>query len=373
MSQDARTFNDLFVHRLDDPEAKKKMAALGGKMIRDRLREEAYSRPVLGTEPVTKADVRPSVRYDTVTKLVTLEPRSRAMPLTFRGTPEARIIRAPRVEIPFYTISSELFEKPQQELYAYDIPLTKVVENNALKDIQEIEDREFTLHIEAAIQATQQEANGGVATTLNATAIGAGSVVEYSVRKGAVARAATTDNAVVYPLQKADLVYGAKMLSHYRRAKKFLMTDTDFLDIYQWTVEDTGDRVQSETTVDGYKYTSLMGFSFVRTVKTDILRPGNVYVFTDPEWLGCFFILNNVQFYIDKKANMISFQAWEDIAIGIVNIASVAKIELYSGDAVPSTDADGILTSVIPKAVRDLGAPFHRVDQGLAFPQVVSY
>lgn len=375
MSQqvDPRVLNELFASKLDSAEAKEKIAAFGGSYIRDRLREVSYARQILPPEPVTKADCQRSVNHDTLVKIVDVEPESRAMAITFRGQPSARFISAPRAEIPFYTISSEKFEKTEQELLAYEMPVTKIIEDNSVKDIQEIEDREFTIHIEAAVQAIQQEANGGSVTTLNASAIAGATVVETSVRKGELARQAATDDAIVRPLQKPDLVNLLKLLNLNRlRAERFLMTEGDFTDILQWTVEDLGDRLQSETTTDGYKYSMLLGHAFVRTVKTDILRPGNVYVFTKPEFFGKFYILNNVKFYIDKIANLISWQSWEDIAIGVINIAAVRKLELYSGDAT-SVDADGILSSVIPVNEEDLGAVNNRVDQGLSFPQVVGF
>ncbi len=368
-----RVLNELFTSKLDSAEAKEKIAAFGGSYIRDRLREVSYTRQILPPEMVTKADCQRSVNHDTLVKIVDIEPQSRAMAITFRGQPTARFIRAARAEIPFYTISSEKFEKTEQELLAYEMPITKIIEDNSVKDIQEIEDREFTIHIEAAVQALQQEANGGIVTTLNASAIGAGSVVEVAVRKGELARIAPTDDGVVRPLQRPDLVNLLKLLNQNRlRAERFLMTEGDFTDILQWTVEDLGDRLQSETTTDGYKYSMLLGHAFVRTVKTDILRPGNVYVFTKPEFMGKFYILNNVKFYIDKIANLITWQSWEDIAIGVLNIASVRKLELYSGDAT-TVNVDGILSSVTPKVEEDLGAVNNRVDQGLVFPAVVSY
>jgi len=370
---DPRVLNELFATKLDSAEAKQKIAAFGGSYIRDRLREVSYARQIIPPEPVTKADCQVSVNHDTLVKIVDIEPESRAVALTFRGQPRARFISAPRVEIPFYTISSEKFEKTEQELLAYQMPITKVIEDNSVKDIQEIEDREFTIHVESAVQALQQEANGGAVTALNATNIGAGAVVETSIRKGELARVALTDDAIVRPLQKPDLVNGLKLLNNNRlRAERFLLTEGDFTDILQWTVEDLGDRLASETTTDGYKYTMLLGHSFVRTVKTDILRTGNVYIFTKPEFLGKFYILNNVKFYIDKIANLITWQSWEDIAIGIVNIAAVRKLELYSGDAT-SLDTDGILSSVIPVEEENLGAVNNRVDQGLYFPEVVSF
>jgi len=242
-----------------------------------------------------------------------------------------------------------------------------------VKDIQEIEDREFVIHIEAAVQALQQEANGGTIVSLNASALqGSAPPVEFSVRKGELARAANTNDAVIRPVQRKDIVEGFKIIDGRRlRCARFLLTETDFDDVLSWTVEDTGDRIQSETTVDGYKYNLLVGRPYIRTVKTDILRRGNIYFFAEPEFFGKFYVLNQTKFYIDKVANTITFQAWEDIAMAVINIASVGKIELYSADAT-ANDEDTLLDNFIPVAEDSLGAINNRVNEGLKFPQIVA-
>ena len=367
-----RVLNDAFSSKLSSAEGKEKLAAYGGSYIRDRLREVSFARKILPPEQLTRTDCQRSTKHDTLVKIVDIEPQSRAMAISFRGQPTTRFIRGGRAETAFFTITSEIFQKTEQELLAYEMPITKIIEENSVKDIQEIEDREFLLHIEAAVQALQTEANG-VVTALNYTSVLSGAV-EFSIRKGTLARAAGVDDATVRPLQRPDVVELFKMLDGNRlRAERLLMTEVDYDDVLQWTVDDNGDRIQSETTVDGYKYNTLLGRAYVRTVKTDILRPGNVYVFTRPEFLGKFYVLNNTKFYIDKVANLISFQAWEDISMMIANIASVRKLELYSADANPSTDADGLLANFIPKDEEDLGAANNRVDQGLKFPQVNQY
>jgi hypothetical protein len=370
-----RMLNDAFNTKLNSSEGKEKLAQYGGAYIRDRLREVSFARKVLPPEQVTRTDCQRSTNHDTLVKIVDIEPKSRAMAISFRGQPTTRFIRGERAEAAFFTISSEIFQKTEQELLAYEMPITKVIEENSVKDIQEIEDREFLLHIEAAVQALQTEANGGTPTALHNTTVVAGSVVEFSIRKGELARqTGVGDNAVVQPIQRPDIVNLFKLLDGNRlRAERLLMTEVDYDDVLQWTVDDNGDRIQSETTVDGYKYNTLLGRAYIRTIKTDILRPGNVYVFTRPEFLGKFYILNNTKFYIDKVANLISFQAWEDISMLIANIASVRKLELYSGDANPTTNADGLLANFIPRAEEDLGAVNNRVDQGLKFPQVVQF
>lgn len=371
MSLPASVWNDAFTAKLNSSDGREKIAEYGGSYIRDRLREVSFARKVIPPQQVTKADCQRSVNHDTLVKIVDIEPRSRAMALTFRGQPSARFIRGERAEVAFFTISSEMFQKTEQELLAYEMPITKIIEENSVKDIQEIEDREFVIHIEAAVQALQVEANGGVATALHVPTIG--TTVEFSVRKGELARNAVASTAEVLPIQRPDVVNLVKMLDSNRlRSDRLLMTEPDWDDLLQWTVEDFGDRVQSETAVEGYKYNTILGKPYIRTIKTDILRPGNVYVFTAPEFFGKFYILNNTRFYIDKIANMITFQAWEDIAVSVLNIAAVRKLELYSADAA-GTNADGLLANFIPRDEEDLGAVNNRVDQGLKFPQVVAF
>ena len=375
MSTPATVLTELFAQRLESNDGKEKIAEYGGNYIRDRLREVSFVRKIILPQSVTRADCQRSVNHDTLVKIIDVEPKSRAMAITFRGQPTANFIRAERAEIPFFTISSEKFEKVEQELLAYEMPITKIIEDNSVKDIQEIEDREFLIHIESAVQALQAEANGlGAAPALNATALQGGAPpVEFSVRKGELARAALTDTGVALPMQRPDIVNLYKLLDGNRlRAEMTLLTEVDWDDILQWTVEDLGDKLQSETTTDGYKYNTLLGRSYVRTIKTDRLRPGNLYTFTKPEFFGKFYVLNNTKFYIDKIANLITWQSWEDIAIGIVNIAAVRKLELYSGDATLH-DTDGILADVTPVEEEDLGAVNNKVAEGLHYPQVEQF
>jgi hypothetical protein len=374
MSVPARVLNELFTQKLGSGEGKEKMAEYGGSYIRDRLREVSYARKVLPPEQVTRSDCQRSVNHDTLVKIVDVEPQSRALTMTFRGSPTARMIRGAKAEVGFYTVSSEIFQKTEQELLAYEMPITKIIEENSVKDIQEVEDREFTINIEAACQALQLQANGGVATPLNASQIQGAGVVEFSIRKGELARTATSNDATVRPIQRPDVINLFKLLDGNRlRSERLLMTEVDWDDILQWTLEDFGDRLQSETAVDGYKYNTLFGRSYIRTVKSDILRPGNVYCFTKPEFFGKFYVLNNTKFYIDKIANVITFQAWEDIAMAIINIAAVRKLELYSADANPTTNADALISNFVPVSEDALGAPNNKVDAGLKFPNVQQY
>lgn len=359
--------------QLGDQGARQKIAATFGGFIRDRLREASFTEQVLPPQNIDRTACQVSTQHEGLVKIEYLEPRSRAAVISFRGSPEAKFIRGDRVEVPFFTIMSEMYQKPEQEFLVYPFPIGKVIEQNSVRDIAEIQDREFLIHCESSVQALQAEANAGTPTALNATAIQAGTVVEYSVVKGELARTALTDDALARDLQRPDLVRLMNVLDGRRlESELILLTSTDYNSIMNWTLADNGDKVQSETTVSGYKYNTLLGKKYVRTIKTDILRPGNVYCFTSPEFLGRFYVLNSVKFYIDKVVNIVKFVAWKDLAMSLVNIASVAKLELYSGDA-SSVDTDSILADVSPKAEADLGAPNNRAGNREFFPNVVSF
>jgi hypothetical protein len=365
----AKQVNDLFFEKVATTDGKDKIAEFGGTYIRDRLREVSFARKILPPTPVQRSELQRSVNHDTLVKIIDVEPNSKAMSMSFRGQPTARFIRAPRFEIPFFTISSEKFEKTEQELLAYEMPITKIIEENTVKDIQAIEDRQFLVYVEAAVQAYQIDGNAGVAKAARTADMKAGTTKSVSVVKGTGALAQSTANFDVQPLLKPDFIK-IKQLLHRRklRAERILITEPDYDNLSAWTITDVWN-IAAETSVTGWKADTVVGLKIIRTIKTDVLREGNIYCFTAPEFFGRFYILNQTKFYIDKIANLITWQSWEDIGIGIGNIASVVKLELYSGSCTPgATDAG--LEAVLPNDEDQLSAVNNRADDGLTYPAV---
>jgi hypothetical protein len=118
-----------FVQMMDMQGGKEKIAQATSNYIRDKLREDSFLAQILPPEDVTPDDCQVSTEHDTLVKIVEVEQeQSVAMRVTFRGGASAEFIRAPRVAVPFYTIMSPMFEKTEQELLAYQMPLTKLVE-----------------------------------------------------------------------------------------------------------------------------------------------------------------------------------------------------------------------------------------------------
>ena len=377
MEYSAEMVNSGFIERLET-EGPTKTAAASLNYIKDRLRESSFTDMILPNERVVRGDLQRSTEHDTLVKIIDIEPGSKAMAVNFRGQPTAQYIQGKRYAISFFTISSLKFEIVEQELMAYEMPITRIIEENSLKDMVEIKDREFLNHVDASIDAMQNEGNSSYEF----------SVVSYqndsiSKVKGSLCLQDTADSYVAKAIQRPDIVKIKKLLKRHivdssgntiragrLKPALMLMTESDADDFDSWTLEDYGDKLQSETALDGYTYNKVLGLRVIRTIKNDILREGNVYVFTAPEFFGRNYTLNDVKFYIDKVANRIFWQAWMDIGMGIGNIASVVKLELYSGSSYHSTATAGGSADVRPMEEEDLGALNNKVADGLTFPSV---
>lgn len=374
MDYSSEMVNSGFIERLET-EGPTKTAAASLNYIKDRLRESSFTDMIIPNERVVRGDLQRSTEHDTMVKIIDIEPGSRAMAINFRGQPTAQYIQGKRYAISFYTISSLKFEIVEQELMAYEMPITRIIEENSLKDMVEIKDREFLNHVDAAIDAMQYEGTNSYNYSVNTYANDSISKI-----KGSLAMQDTADSWVAKAIQRPDIVKLKKLLKRHivdasgntiragrLKPALLLMTESDADDFDSWTLEDYGDRLQSETALDGYTYNKVLGLRVIRTIKNDILREGNVYCFTAPEFFGRNYTLNDVKFYIDKVANRIFWQAWMDIGMGIGNIASVVKLELYSGSSY-----HGLAQSadVRPMEEEDLGALNNKVADGLTFPSI---
>ena len=304
----AATINELFISKLNTPEGMEKVAQEGSAFIRQKLREVSFARKIINPQYVTKADLQRSINHDGLVKIVDIEPDSKAMIVNFRGNPDFRYVVGDRFEIPFFMVSSEEFQKTEEELLAYEMPLTEVIERNSVLDIQRIEDENFIDTVNASITAE------GTATTVSGL-YSTGAAETGSIPKDKVK-------------SLFDLLDGNEL-----RADTLLMDSTMFNRLFLYDATTVGDAVGSEMHVNGYSYATLFGRKLVVSNKvkksdgTDLLN-NKIYAFTSQDFLGQFLVLNDTKFFIEKRKNIITFAAYETIGVGIGNTKSWAVLNL---------------------------------------------
>jgi hypothetical protein len=293
----ADALNAAFLERLGTPEGRTELTEKGVLYIKKILREESFLRKILPPQVVTKMDLQRSATTDTFEKIVDIEPDSFALDLNFLGEPQTEYVEGKRYRVTFQEITSSMFEKNELELAAYEIPLIKVIEQNAIKDIHEREDRQWLRNNRQVIQLT----------------------------------AKAVDDASQTFLSRDLLTEGSKLVSNERRrATKVLMSSPTWEDIGKWVATDVGDTLASKITVDGYDLNQLLGKGLIVTTKTSILPFGEVWFYTDQAYLGNFFLFGSTQFYIDKIAELIRWKAWEVIGVGIGNVFSLSRVTFGS-------------------------------------------
>lgn len=299
---DAQTFNNIFIERLDTVDGLQKMAAAGAAFVRSKIREIGFARRILPPESVTRADLTRAVDHDTLVKIVDIEHESKAKAVNFASEADERYIMGKRYQLPFFKIESEKFIKSEAELMAYDYPVTKVIEENSVKDIQRIEDVKFIEYAEAAVAITG---------------------------KRIVSAATAVDRKEINSL--------FKMIDYDQLSVGCLLLNS--VDYDDWMIQpatEIGSPLASEITSEGYKYQTLMNRKLVVTNKHDIVLPGESWAFTEPAYLGNNFILNDMKFWIKKEADLVMWKTWEYLALGFGNIKSIAKIELDVPNPIPA-------------------------------------
>ena len=298
----AKSINEMFVANLQSQDGINKVAQEGSTFIRQKLREASFARKILPPQYVTKDDLTRSVNHDGLVKITDIEPDSRAMVVTFRGNPTAEYVVGERFEIPFFQVSSPDFQKTEEELLAYEMPLTDVIEKNSVLDIQKIEDTSFLGQCDQAI---------AVEVALGNTTANTGT---YDATTGAIPK---TSLKTLF-----DILDGNQLES-----RAILMDRKMFNRLFLWDATTVGDAVGSQVYVNGHTYSTLFGRRLVVSNKTDLLD-NKIYVFTDPEFFGQFLVLQDTQFWLEKKKNIVTWAAWETLGMGIGNTKAVGKLTL---------------------------------------------
>ena len=184
------------------------------------------------------------------------------------------------------------------------MPIMDILERNTVKDIQKIEDTTFMAAVEEAII---NSANSG--TWGNRSA--------YS---------GTLDPSVFVKLFDILEDAGGSATANPLQCDTILMNQQDFNKLLLWQAQYAGDDFATTVTIEGFKFPTIMGRKVITSIKGNLVPPGTVYGFASPEFLGKFYLLGDMRFYIDKVRNIIKWSALETVGMAIGNTQSVAKI-----------------------------------------------
>lgn len=274
--------NQNFVDKIEQGHVKEASLAMSA-FVRQKLREDGFTRQVLDPIMVTAADLdRQTV--DTPTIIVEKEPDSIAANYSFTGRPIPRYFTGARYPVTFTKISSAKFSKSLAELATYRTDIRTVLQGNSVKDLQTQEDQNF---YDNTVQIAQAAGN------------------YYNIGGG---------------LTIPNLMQAVKYLAQNQLPiGKILMTQSMYADLIKQPSTQIGANLASDLTSGATSLNNFFGHNIVVTNKNNILPDTRVIIFTAPEYLGQFYLLKDSTVFLETKADILEFEAYEYLGVGIGN------------------------------------------------------
>lgn len=280
-----------------------KVASASSNMIRRKIRENGFLRSIIPAKPVTNEDLDREVDSELPVIIEDMEPLSYgAKEIPFNDGPDTRFYRGDRFVVRFNKITTPEFTKNVDELRTYKMDLRQVITDNALKDIQRQEDASFLTAVDAIVGST--------------TGVGASGKQQHFSFPGGITR----DNYVksLSVLENMELNNGVFLMNR-TTAKTFLTFDRSEIggDLSEKMFTDGLTALQSAT---------IFGVRHIFTIKRDLVPDNVVYCFTEPDFLGKFYMLQDVTMYVEKKKDILRFSALEKPGVSIANVGGVARV-----------------------------------------------
>ncbi len=308
---------ETFIKELGGPN-QAKVADAAGLFIAEKLRERSFARQVMTPRQVTRYDLQVSEDHDQLVFIDEKEVRTApAKAINFKAEPDANYVTTPRYTIPIFEISSDLYAKKEIELLASTQPVTKIIEENTVREIEEVEDTFFLKYADAAA----------------ANATGGSNLITFSTGAGG-----TLTKGALKALMN-------RILRNRLKCSTVLMSAITFNDFLTMTYQDLGSDLLKEVTIEGYKYFNFGGVKLIVSIKDSLfLHPtvgvdgnaiggGNpaahmIYGFADEKALGRFLVLDQTKFGVRKVFNTIEWMGWEYIGMGFGNSNGIARVTL---------------------------------------------
>lgn len=293
--------NQSFIDKIDQGLVKEAGAAMSA-FVRQKLRETGFTRKILTPQMITASDLDRGLD-DQPRVIIEKEPDSVAATMSLSGQPTVRYFRGSRYEVPFYKIQSERFVKSKFELATYRTDIRNILQENSVKDLQKQEDENFFSGLRE-IQKTE---------------------------RGSEIMATTGDRITDRVMSLVQT-----LVKDHQKPGKILMSQSLYLQMLREPATQLGDAVAAKHFNTG-SMDSFYGFEIVTTIKGDILSSEEgknlgdvVAVFAPEEYLGQFYSLQEPTVFLEAKADMIEFQTYESIGIGIGNTKGfvLGKVDL---------------------------------------------
>jgi len=290
----AQFINSSFVRKLESGQTKQAQDE-GSAFIRSKLRQSSFAREILTPIVLADDEIDRDENTDLPKKIVEKEPDSTATFVTFKGTGDRTWFSGPRYAIYFGKIESQRFTKSKFELMTYQNDIRKILSDNSVKDMSDIEDGKF---IETAIASVTGKPDQDLTG------------------------AATLDAGIISDMLKAHI-------ARKQPIGKLLMAKQTYYDILRQPATSVGDQIASAHYTGGVEEEEkLFGIPVVTTIKNELIPDNVVWLFSTENYLGNFYLLQDATLFIKQEADIIEFWSYSAPGIGIGNTKAITRMTM---------------------------------------------
>lgn len=281
--------NQSFIDKIDGG-MEKEASVAASAFVRQKLREDGFTRKIMEPQMVTAADLDRALT-DEPQIIVEKEPDSVAASMSFKGRSELRYFKGERYAVNFHKVESKEFKKSKFELATYRTDIRTVLQENSVKDIQKVEDTSFYANVTA------------------------------------MATAASNVHTIAGGFTMANFQAGIKkLLAKQLPVGKILMTQEMYADFLAQPATQIGSDAASALFMGQTGIATPYGNQIIVTNKNDILPNNQMIVFAPTQYLGQMYILQDAMVYLKTEADMLSFKTYEAVGLGFGNVNGAVVI-----------------------------------------------
>jgi len=317
----------------DDTEFSKKASAIGTGIIRRRLKESGFMRRIQPLSPVPDSKLQNTSNLDTndedLLVIDDIEPdQPGAVCVPFNATSTSHYYRGHRFATGFYKIATPEFVKNVHELrLSKSIDLTKFTVDNALKDMETVEDERYIGMVDTIVGAVGG-ANGQAGYQQNFDYSDAG--LDAPGYNGT-----TSPVTLGTPIVLHDRAHHTRYLRSHLENRAlnngiWLMNRRTFSEYGIASHDSWGGPGAEAVRREGPAALSesQCGIPHLRTIKNGLISDGEVYQFAEPGYLGVGYYLKEPTLYTKRDKDILRSYAEEIIGVSIANLAAVNKVKV---------------------------------------------
>lgn len=274
---------------------------------RTKMREDGFvRRGILPPLDVSDSDLDRAVEDDKPSIIVDKEPDSpAAMSVPFNTMPPQFYMDGPRYRVPFDRIMTRNHQKDLDELRTYRADIKQIFMDNAVKDILVQEDARFIYAVNHLLVGPNDPQPAAGATL-------------WTTTSEAITRETLADSRTVMRKTSARL-----------SPKTALLNFVTIEEIAKFARDEIGGDLAQDIFVNGITSvtSSMNGLTYVITIKRDLVADGTIHYFAEPKYLGKHYRLYDATMYMETKAKILHFFAFQCSGLAIGNVAGLSRTD----------------------------------------------